>query len=170
MSEPFLGEIMLVGFPFAPRYWATCSGQILNNNQNLALFSLLGNTYGGGTNTFALPTLNAAIPVGVSADASFPIVLGQTGGQPSVTLVPAQLPNHTHTLGATDSVGNTPSCSSAYLAGLDSAYALPVAGAMTTLTPASVSTVGQGAAHDNRQPFLGMTFIIALAGVFPSKN
>jgi microcystin-dependent protein len=174
MSEPFLGEIMIVGFPFAPRNWAACSGQIMPTNQNLALFQLLGANFGGnGQTTFALPNLNATIPVSVGpneAGFNLPFSLGANGGVPSVTLGAAQLPAHTHTMNATDSAGTTPSCSNAYLAGLANAYGPADPRSAATLAPATVSTAGAGAAHDNRQPYLGMTFIIALAGIYPSKN
>jgi microcystin-dependent protein len=172
MSEPFIGEIMIVGFNYAPRYWAFCNGQTMPISQNQALFSLLGTTFGGnGIQTFQLPDLQAKIALHRSTQAGT-YTLGAVGGVPSVTLQPSQIPAHTHPVNATDTTGSTDSCMNAYLAGMTNAYAPAnvAPSTLTTIHPNTVSSAGGSASHDNRQPFTGMTFIIALQGIFPSRN
>jgi microcystin-dependent protein len=171
MSEPFIGEVMIVGFNFAPRNWAFCNGQTLAIAQNQALFALLGTTFGGnGTTTFQLPNMQAKIAL--HRDLANTVPLGAVGGTPSVTLQANQIPPHTHPVNTTDTAGQNANCMNGYLAGMTNTYATPpVAPAiLTTIHTNSVSSVGSSAAHDNRQPFTGMTFIIALQGIFPSRN
>lgn len=169
MSEPFLAEIRMVSFAFAPRGWALCNGQLLPINQNQALFALLGTTYGGnGQTSFALPNLQGRTPVHDGGG----LVLGTTGGQQAVTLSPAELPAHAHALAATADVASSTAPTGAVPAkkprfGAD-VYA--TAANQTPLAPGSLASVGGGQAHSNMQPFLTLNFVIALQGIFPSPN
>lgn len=171
MSEPFMGEVMLVAFNFAPRYWAMCQGQTMAINQNQALFSLLGTTYGGdGVTTYQLPNLGGRVATHRD-DGSMP--LGAVGGTPGVVLSREQMPAHTHTFTVDDTEGTSVSCTNSFLANMTGAFVTPGGASpdkLTNLLPATVHTTGQQAPHENRQPFLCMNFIIALSGVYPSRN
>jgi microcystin-dependent protein len=166
VGTPFLGEIKLMSFNFAPRGWAMCNGQFLPINQNQALFSLLGTMYGGnGQTTFALPNLQGRVPVHTD-NGSF--VLGQAGGESAHTVTMSELPTHTHAVMATTAAGttNVPTGNRfAVEANLYAATANQVA-----LVASAVTTVGGSQAHENRQPYLALTFCIALQGIFPSQN
>lgn len=168
MSQPFLGEITIVGFNFAPRGYAFCNGQILQINQNQALFSLLGTAYGGnGIQTFALPNLQGASPVHAGSE----VTLGQTGGEQAHTLLVQELPQHTHTAqAATTATAQSPS--GAVWAALASGTVLPYAGGSpnTSLEAAAIGSVGGSQPHNNLQPYLVLNFVIALVGTFPSRN
>jgi microcystin-dependent protein len=173
MSEPFIGEIMLVGFSYAPRYWAMCQGQTLAVAQNQALFSLLGTTYGGdGVNTFQLPDLRARVATHFGQYQGTNVVIGQTGGVPNVTLAPNQIPPHSHTITVDDTPATTTSCMNAWLAGMAGAYITEPADRkiLSKLNPNMLAQTGGGTPHDNRQPLLGMNYIIALQGIYPSRN
>ena len=166
MAEPFLAEIKIVGFNFAPRNFALCDGQILPINQNQSLYSLLGTTYGGdGRTSFALPDLRGRTPVHEGDGIS----LGGKDGEERITLTENEIPNHTHALNATNSGGGTFNPSGKQLANAGSqVYHDP-----TNLTPLSkkaVAQVGAGQGHQNMQPFLVLNYVIALQGVFPSRN
>lgn len=169
VSEPFLSEIRILSFGFAPRGWALCNGQLLPINQNQALFALLGTTFGGdGRVNFALPNLQGRTPVHVGGG----LGLGAAGGVQNVTLAPEQLPAHAHTLHATADVASSLSPAGAVLAkkprfGAD-VYAAPAN--PTPLAPGSLTSVGGGQAHTNLQPYLTLNFVIALQGIFPSQN
>ena len=172
MSEPFLGEIRMFGFNFAPRSWAFCDGQLVAISQNEALFSLLGTIYGGdGRTTFGLPEMRSRIPVHAGQGSGLTQRrLGSKSGQESVTLVASQVPQHNHTVQASLSVADTPDSSGKVLA--DTAprefYASP-----ENLGPLHSGTIGNsggGQAHNNVQPYLAINFCIALAGVFPSRS
>ena len=171
MSEPFLAEIRIIGFNFAPRGWAYCDGQILPINQNQSLYSLLGTTFGGdGRTSFALPDLRSRAARGPGDG----ITYGQKGGDETVTLTEAQMPNHTHpfniaTAAATLRQDNPPGGGGVLANANIDMYREP-GGATQTLDPASVSTVGNSQAHDNMQPYLTLGYIIALQGLFPSRN
>lgn len=169
MSVPFYGEIRIFACNYAPRGWAFCSGQLLPIAQNPALFSLLGTIYGGdGRTTYALPDLRGRAPVHVSAAEP----QGTTGGAAAVTLLPANLPAHTHAVSASSDVADATSPAGALLAAKPRLGANVFAEA-TNLTPllaSSVSAVGGGQAHNNMQPSLGVNFCIALEGIFPSRN
>lgn len=182
MSEFFIGQIMMAGFGFAPRYWAQCNGQLLPINQNQALFSLLGTQYGGdGVTIFALPDLRSRTPVGYasSVDPGWQppaVQIGQPGGLEAVTLLTSQLPGHTHALHATTgpSNGRLPN-SRAYASTTNSAGAPPKvygtsSGPQVPLAPQSVGTTGNGQGHPNLQPYTAINFCIALQGIFPSRN
>ncbi|MEP6491702.1 MAG: tail fiber protein [bacterium] len=166
MSEPFLSEIKVVSFNFPPKGWALCNGQTLPINQNQALFSLLGTTYGGnGQSTFALPNLQGRLPIHNGNG----FTLGQTAGTTSVTVNMTQLPTHQHQLMASsNSAGTTADPSNAFLAPVNGGYATP--SNLTTLGPDSITSVGGSQAHNNMMPYLVLNFIIALQGIFPSRN
>jgi microcystin-dependent protein len=168
VAEPFLSEIRIMSFGFPPKGWAECNGQLLPINQNQALFSLLGTTYGGnGQTNFALPNLQGRVPVHAGQD----FALGQAGGEPAHTLTGNEMPQHTHTLaGSTSATGGSASPNNAYLGGGDNVYAAANAGTTTPLTAASITSVGGGQPHQNMQPFLALNFCIALQGIFPSRN
>jgi microcystin-dependent protein len=166
MAEPFLSEIRIMSFSFAPKGWALCDGQSLPINQNQALFSLLGTTFGGdGRVNFALPDLRGNVPIHVGNGH----ILGEKGGNQSVTLNIQQLPTHTHPLNALDTSGTLGNPKSNLLAQVANAYT-QMAGNLTTLSPATVSNVGGNQAHQNMQPFLTLSFCIALQGIFPSPT
>lgn len=168
-TEPYLGEINLVSFNFAPRGWALCNGQLLPINQNQALFSILGTTYGGdGRVTFALPNLQARTPLGFSS----PIPLGVSGGTSSETITSAHLPPHSHAAMASGDFANTPNPAGRLLGaktrGGANVFVAP--GSMTPLAPDSIGQSGGNQPHNNMQPYLVLNFIIALQGIFPSQN
>jgi microcystin-dependent protein len=170
MAEPFLGEIRMVGFEFAPAGWAMCNGQLLPIAQNVALFSLLGTLYGGnGVTTFALPDLRGRVPIhqgqgpGLSQR-----VIGTPTGAEAITLTAGQMPSHTHTLEANPNNADTKDPTGAVLAaGHD--YAGP-ASPPAAMSPDAIAAAGGGASHDNMQPSLTVNFIIALQGIFPSQS
>jgi microcystin-dependent protein len=165
MAEPFLSEIRLFSFNFPPKGWAFCNGQLLPINQNQALFSLLGTTFGGdGRVNFALPNMQGRVPIHVGGGHP----LGQAGGTQAHTISIAELPTHTHPAYATTAAADTPIPTGAQLAPFANGYA-PADG-LTSLTPATVTNVGGSQAHLNMQPFLALNFCIALQGIFPSPN
>ena len=165
MAEPFLSEIRLFSFIFAPKGWALCDGQLLPINQNQALFSLLGTTFGGdGRVNFGLPNLQGRAPIHVGSGHT----LGERGGAQAHTLSIAEIPTHTHVLQASGSNAGTNSPNNAVLANTTAVYHAPTS--LTSLSPSSVTTVGGSQAHLNMQPFLVLNFCIALQGIFPSQN
>lgn len=166
MSEPFLGEIRMVGFNFAPRQFAFCDGQILPINQNQSLYSILGTTYGGdGRTSFALPDLRGRAPMHVSSSHG----QGQKGGQETSTLTVAEMPAHAHGVRASSADGDSPLPTGNVLASVPGAD-LYAADSPTDMNAAMVGNVGGGQAHENRQPWLALNFIIALQGLFPPRN
>ena len=170
MSEPFLAEVRIVGFNFAPRGWAFCDGQILPINQNQSLYSLLGTTYGGdGRTSFALPDLRGRAPMhpGTVGDGST-VSQGQKSGEESVSLTAAEIPQHSHDLSGASSAGNSPIPTGNVLASYTGGYA-PSGSAATSLASPTGNT-GGGQAHNNMQPSLALSFCIALQGLFPSRN
>lgn len=167
MSEPFLAEVRIVGFNFAPRGWALCDGQILPINQNQSLYSLLGTTYGGdGRTSFALPDLRGRVAIHVDSAHRE----GQRSGEETHTLSANEMPTHTHTANATDTVaGQVDDPTNALLASsAQTAYGEPVT--LTAMKAGTVTNVGGGQAHENMQPYLALNFMIALQGLFPSRN
>ena len=167
MSEPFLGEIMIVGFNFAPRGWALCDGQILPINQNQSLYSLLGTTYGGdGRTTFALPDLRGRTPIHFGNGHN----LGQKSGEETHTLSAAEMPAHTHTVQASPTAADTPLPTGNLLATTAAADVYNPANNLQNMSGASVANSGSGQAHDNMEPYLTLNFCIALQGLFPSRN
>jgi microcystin-dependent protein len=166
MSTPFMSEIKIVSFNFAPKGWALCNGQLLPINQNQALFSLLGTTYGGdGRVNFALPNLQGRVPNHMGNG----FTLGEAGGETAHTLNIQELPTHTHT-----PLGNKtdPATASSALGNLwghnTGQYAAASDGSL--MNPAGVSNTGGSQPHDNMSPYLVLNFIIALQGIFPSQN
>src|SRR6187551_1231198 len=165
MAEPFLSEIRLMSFVFAPRGWALCNGQLLPINQNQALFSLLGTTYGGdGRVNFALPDLRARVPIHMGEGHT----LGERGGEQAHTLSIAELPTHTHVANGTSTTGNTPVPTANLLSQANNAYRS--ADNLISLNPTTITNTGGSQAHLNMQPFLVLSFCIALQGIFPSQN
>jgi microcystin-dependent protein len=166
MAEPFLAEIRIMSFGFAPKGWAQCNGQLLPINQNQALFSLLGTTYGGdGRVNFALPDLRGQVPIHFGAG----YILGQKGGQQAHTITMSEMPAHIHFAQGSSTAGNSAPPGGNLLAATPALIYEPPA-ALTTLQPATISNVGGSQAHQNMQPFLTVTFCIALQGIFPSQN
>jgi len=170
MSEPFLAEVRIVGFNFAPRGWAFCDGQILPINQNQSLYSLLGTTYGGdGRTSFALPDMRGRAPIHVGSNESGGFHReGQKTGEETHTLSSAEMPNHDHVLRASSANGNTPQPGGNVLASFLNGYRDPTN--LTSIRSGSVANVGGGQAHNNMQPYLAVNFCIALQGLFPSRN
>ena len=166
MSEPFLSEIKIVSFNFPPKGWALCNGQFLPINQNQALFALLGTTYGGnGQTTFALPNLRGRVPIHFGAAHD----LGEAAGSTSVTVNIQQLPTHMHAVMVNSVAGNSSANpSNNFLGNANNMYAAPQN--LTTMNPGTVSSVGGSQPHNNMMPYLVLNFIIALQGIFPSRN
>jgi microcystin-dependent protein len=169
MAEPFLSEIRIMSFVFAPKGWALCNGQLLPINQNQALFSLLGTTFGGdGRVNFALPDLRARTPIHVGSGHT----LGERGGEQAHTLSIAELPMHAHVLNASSQNGNAPvpfgPAGNILATSATSVYASPTN--LVAMNAGSVTNTGGSQAHLNMQPFLTLSFCIALQGIFPSPN
>lgn len=173
--EPFIGEVRMFAGNFAPRGWAFCNGQLMPIAANTALFSLLGATYGGdGKSTFALPDLRGRVPIhaGVGAGPGLtPYSRGESSGVPAVTLIQTEMPAHSHNVSCgTASNQDTPAGGlwSSTARGGGSPYATTTDG--TLLSPLSVTPTGEGLPHNNMQPYLGVSFIIALQGLFPPRS
>jgi microcystin-dependent protein len=167
MRTPYLGELKLAAFNFAPKGWALCNGQVLSIAQNQALFSLLGTQYGGdGRTTFALPNLQGAVPLGVGPA----YAQGQRGGEQLVQLTLVQMPVHTHTPLAANAAGTQPTPRNGVWAQDSGGNAMFAPTADTTMSGAAVGTQGSGAGHNNMQPYLVLNWIIALQGIYPSRN
>lgn len=170
MAEPFLAEIRLFSCNFAPKGWAQCNGQLLPINQNQALFSLLGTTYGGdGRTTFGLPNLQGIAPVHVGEG----ITLGQKGGEASHTLQINELPPHAHEVKGSARIANSAiAAGHAWAITAASSYNMQstVNTGSNAFHPSAVSNAGGSQAHNNLQPYLTLTFCIAIVGIFPSQN
>jgi microcystin-dependent protein len=167
MAEPFLSEIRIMSFNFAPKGWAMCNGQLMPINQNQALFSLLGTTFGGdGRVNFALPDLRGRTPIHAGSGHT----LGERGGEQAHTLTINEMPQHIHFATASTSVGGTNFPLNDMLSAALNLYTQPGSGNLTTLRPDTVTNAGGSQAHLNMQPFLTLTFCIALQGIFPSQN
>ena len=166
MAEPFLSEIRIMSFGFAPKGWAQCNGQLLPINQNQALFSLLGTTYGGnGTTVFALPDLRGSIAM--HNDAGFS--LGQKGGEQVHTLTISEMPVHTHQAIASSN-GPTATLPTNNFWASNTGFTPYASTANVSMSPLSISNTGGSLAHLNMSPFLTLNFCIALQGIFPSQN
>ena len=171
MSEPFLGQISIVGFNFAPRGWAQCNGQLIPIQQNTALFALLGTTYGGnGQTNYALPDLRGRAPMSPGNGPGLtPRTLGEVTGVERVTLLPTEMPMHTHAVNAQTSRADRGNAGGAQLAATaDAIYSN--APPSSVLAPTTVSATGGNVSHNNMQPYLALNFIIALEGIFPARN
>ena len=165
MAEPFLSEIRIMSFVFAPRGWALANGQLLPIQQNQGLFSLLGTTFGGdGRVNFALPNLQGRTPIHVGDGHT----LGERGGEQSHTLSIAEIPTHTHVLQGSTTNAATPVATSNLLAAANNIYAVPAN--LVSMSPSAVTNTGGSQAHLNMQPFLTLSFCVALQGIFPSAT
>ena len=167
MAEPFLSEIRIMSFNFAPKGWAQCNGQLLPINQNQALFSLLGTTYGGdGRVNFALPNLRGQVPIHRGNGHT----LGEKAGSTSVTVSQQTMPQHFHFMAVTNNVGTDPNPGSGVIISKSVANSYGAAANLVAMNPASVGPVGGSQAHNNMMPYLVLNFCIALQGIFPSQN
>jgi len=166
MAEPFLSEIRIFSFNFAPKGWALCNGQLLPINQNQALFSLLGTTYGGdGRVNFGLPNLQGNVPIHMGSG----FTLGERGGETAHTISISELPTHVHVAAGSSTTGDVATVSGHLLAASPAkTYNLP--GNLTALQPGTIGNTGGSQAHLNMQPFLVLNFCIALQGIFPSQT
>ncbi|HYI42409.1 MAG TPA: tail fiber protein [Sphingomicrobium sp.] len=166
MAEPFIAEVRIMSFNFPPRGWAFCNGQTLPINQNQALFSLLGTTYGGdGRINFGLPDMRGRVPIHVGAG----FTQGQRGGEEAHTLTMGEMTQHIHVLSATNTDGTAPIPVNNLIArSATQLYAPP--SNLQPMDTASISFTGGSQAHENRQPYLALNFCIALQGIFPSRN
>ncbi len=171
MSEPFLAEIRIVGFNFAPRGWALCDGQILPINQNQSLYSLLGTTYGGdGRTSFALPDLRSRTPIHVGSSNGTSHTLGQKSGEETHTLSVAEMPNHRHTIrGTSDTASSNVTTGNNFARSAVQLYVGLTSGREAAMRSDVLTSVG-GQSHDNMQPYIALNFCIALLGLFPSRN
>ena len=174
MSQPFVGEIRLFAGNFAPAGWAFCSGQLMPISENETLFQLIGTTYGGdGQSTFALPDLRGRVPMHQGSAFGTSMQIGLFGGVESVTLLSQQIPSHNHTMNAA-AAGTTISPQNALLAVPNGTANLqtyaPTGGTLVSLVPTMVQASGGGQPHENHQPFLCVSFIISLFGIFPSPT
>lgn len=172
MSEPFLAEIRIVGFTFAPRGWAFCDGQILTITQNQSLYSLLGTTYGGdGRTTFALPELRGRTPMHVGTGFESTYTLGQKAGEETHSVSVAEMPAHNHVLQANSSAADVRVPNDNVFANADVNAFRSAAGATAqSMHPGTLLPAGGGQAHENMSPYLALNFCIALQGLFPSRN
>lgn len=167
MAEPFLSEIRIMSFVFAPKGWALCDGQLLPINQNQGLFSLLGTTYGGdGEVNFALPDLRSRTPIHMGSGHT----LGERGGEQAHTLSISELPTHTHVLNAASTDGTQILPGGNLLAKANLPLYRAPDNNLTALSPGALANVGGSQAHLNMQPFLTLSFCIALQGIFPSQT
>jgi microcystin-dependent protein len=168
MTEPFIAEIRIVAFNFAPKGWAFCNGQVLPINQNQALFSLLGTTYGGnGTTTFALPDLQGRVPLHTDIRGTFP--LGQRAGQESHTLISSEMPAHTHTAVASSNTADQTSPANNYWA-VSQSYTVYAGSPNEQMASQAVGPAGGSQPYSNLSPYLVLNFCIALVGIYPSRN
>lgn len=170
--QPFLGQLMLFPFGYAPKGWALCAGQIMSVSQNQALFSLLGTTFGGdGISTFALPDLRGRLAIGAGSGPGLqPYNLGQTGGAESVALIPTQMPAHTHSWKATNTAASSNDPTGNLLGATGSYLPSPPDPASSSMNPNELQPSGGSQPHENRPPALTLNWCIALAGIFPSRN
>jgi len=166
MAEPFLSEIRIMSFVFAPKGWALCNGQLLPINQNQPLFSLLGTTYGGdGRVNFALPDLRARVPIHMGNEHT----LGERGGEPAHTLSTSEMTQHIHFVNASSVAnGGNNSPVGRFLGGAADMY--HAVSNLTTMVPPTVTNTGGSQAHNNMMPYLVLSFCIALQGIFPSQT
>lgn len=167
MAEPFLSEIRIMSFVFAPRGWALCNGQLLPINQNQGLFSLLGTTFGGnGQTNFALPDLRGRTPIHVGGSHT----LGERGGEQAHTLSLAEIPTHIHTVQGNSGTANGTNVNNGSVFGATTVNIYGAPTSLTALAASTVTNVGGSQAHLNMQPFLTLSFCIALQGIFPSPT
>lgn len=171
MAEPFVGEIRLFTFKYAPTNWATCDGQVMTVKQNAALYALIGVTYGGTPNTnFQLPDLRGRVPIGFDGPNKY--VVGAKGGLETVPLTAATAPPHTHDFNATSQQADKPGATARLFAETKPVafYSVPKDNTTVTLAAATIGQSGGGQGHENMQPFLTINFCIALLGIYPPRN
>jgi microcystin-dependent protein len=167
MGTPYIAQLILTSFSFAPKGYAQANGQVLPINQNQALFSLIGTTFGGnGIQTFALPNLQGRTPVGVGNG----IAYGEVGGVESVTLLSIHVPPHLHALNASGAAATIQKPNAGSLLAGQGGNDFTGAASLGSMSASTVSTVGGSQPHENRQPFLVLNWCIALQGIFPSRN
>lgn len=173
MAEPFLSEIRIFSFGSAPQGWAQCNGQLLPINQNQALFSLLGTTYGGdGTTNFALPDLRGRVPMHDGSG----FILGQRAGEEAHTLAISEMPTHTHVVQGFSSFADPVTANATQIDPTNNLWAnsgktnYTLDSPNATMSPSAISNVGGSQPHENRSPLLTLNFCIALQGIFPSRN
>lgn len=175
MSDPFLGEIRIFPFNFAPRGWLMCNGQVLPIAQYTAIFSLLGTTYGGnGTANFALPNFQGYFPLDQGQGVGLTDrILGEQGGEPTVTLLTTQIPQHNHIVNCAATGGSGSPSGTVFGGGgrgKQPAYAAYASGSVGQMNPNAVAQAGSTQPHDNMMPYLTLNFCIAMTGVFPSRS
>jgi microcystin-dependent protein len=182
MAQPFVGQIALFPYTFAPKGWAFCAGQLLPISQNTALFSLLGTMYGGdGKSNFALPDLQGRVPIGVGQGPGLSsYIQGEEAGTETVSLLSTEIPSHNHSLVATTDVGTTATGAGNQLAaaqagsahtGLTKGNIYSTAAPNDNLAPGSaISIAGSSLPHNNLQPYLVLQYCVALQGIFPARN
>lgn len=173
MADPFVAEIRIYPFNFAPKGWAFCDGQLLPLSQNTALFSLLGTTYGGnGKSNFALPNLQGRSPMQPGQGPGLSLHdLGEAGGSETVTLLESEIPSHSHALRANNTLGDTPIPAGNTLARyINNAYQTNTTANLVSLSDQALPPAGGDAPHNNMMPYLTFNFCIALQGVFPPRT
>lgn len=167
MATPFIAQLLLASFNFAPKGFALANGQLMAINQNQALFSLIGTTFGGdGIQSFGLPNLQGRAPVGVGNGINY----GEVGGTESVTLLSTQVPPHSHVLNASGAAATGDKPGAGFLLASQGSNNYGPAASLGAMNSTTISTAGGNQPHENRQPYLVMTWCIALAGIFPSRN
>jgi microcystin-dependent protein len=171
-TQPYLGQIAIVSFDFAPQNWAICEGQLLPIDQYTALFSLIGTTYGGdGVTNFALPDLRGRVPINQGEGPGLePYVIGQIGGEEQVSLTIAQIPAHTHPLLGQSALGASANPTGNIWAAQSRLNIYSSAVPDSPMGGGAIGTAGSGLPHDNRSPYLTINYIIALFGVYPSQS
>jgi microcystin-dependent protein len=168
VSQPFLGEVKIISWNYAPKNWAFCNGQLMAINQNQALFSILGTAYGGnGQTTFALPDLRGRAPIHTGGQIG--AIVGQSGGEEFHTLTLSEMPAHNHLINASNTAGNVNN-PSADLLGSNASPVYQPKGTAVAMTAENITFTGGSQPHENRSPLLVLNFIIALSGIFPSRN
>ena len=167
MGDPFMGEVKMVSFDFAPQGWAMCNGGLMPINQNQALYSLLGTTYGGnGQTNFALPNLQGRVPMHFQNNG---FNRGEVGGEQAHTITTSEMPTHTHVVQGTQNAATTVAATGNVFANATvNAYNDPAS--FASLAPNTITNVGGSQAHNNMAPYTVLTFVIALQGVFPAQN
>ena len=173
MSDPFIAEIRIFSFNFPPRGWALCDGALLPIRQNTALFSLLGTTYGGdGRTTFQLPNLQGSVPMHPGQGTGLANYdLGQVGGQSTMTLLPQEMPVHSHALSASNEIGEDRKATNEAIARSTGGPLYgPPPGTTVAMSPAAIAPVGGGQPHNNMMPYLALNFCIAMQGIYPPRS
>ena len=172
MGQPFIGECRLVGFNFPPSGWLMCQGQLISIAENSTLYQLIGTTYGGdGVQTFGMPNLQGRVPIHMGSNAGVSFAIGQLGGVEAVLPSSGQMPTHNHPLVASGANGNSNSPQNNVLAGnATQVYYGPNPAPIRAMNPAAITFTGGNAAHNNLQPYLTMTWVISLFGIYPTPG